>query len=123
MKTKKEAQNKPCSKCGRVYSKKESGVWTIKWPAWICRECALAANEAMKKIDKGKLKEGVTDLMAVNWGISSTEAKSKVKKTAKGLKNKQTQATAYQTMKKQGMSDKEIQEACFKAGWPDITKR
>ena len=122
MKTKKEKKTKCCSKCGITYKKKEVGVWAIKFPYWICKACGLAAKKAFKKLDEGKFKEGASDLLAVNWGISVKEADSKISKTSKGLKNKQTRKVAYDSMRKQGMSKSEIKNACIQAGWPDITK-
>lgn len=123
MKTRKECKFKFCTKCSAKHNKKELGVWAVKFPFWICRVCGLKADEAFKKLEKGKFKDGISDLMAVNFGISNTESKSKINKTRKRLKNAQSRDQAYKAMRKKGMSDSEIRDGCAKAGFPDITGR
>lgn len=110
MKTRKESKTKSCSKCGEVHKKKAAGVWTVKFPYWICHKCALAANLAMQKLGRGKIKEGVSDLVKLQFG-------GRVNLEATGRKLGRKRQKVYDKLKREGFSDDEIKAGWKAAGW------
>jgi len=104
-----------CKYCGKTYNKKQAGVWTIKFPLWICHECAIKSNMAFSKMGKGKIKSGVKELFSIQFGTTNKSTNRKFRNTNKNLKGHEEEVR--NKLKHKGFTDDEINEGWKKAGF------
>ena len=115
MKTKKENKTKNCSRCGTAYGKKEKGVWTIKFPYWICKNCALKANENFGKAFKGDFKGAVSGISKQMFGKNNKDKLSN--DVGEILKESKKREKARNKLLKKGFTNEEIDNGWRIMGW------
>ena len=112
MKSKKESKDKICTKCAVSYPRDEGRMtWAIKFPYWICRDCAKKAHEGFSKISKGKVKDGV-GMLADQMGFRFNK-----KKADRKMKDPRKMEKAREKLLKKGFSPDEIDKGWEKMGW------
>jgi len=116
MKTKKEKSIKFCSVCTKAVRKKDKGAWAIRFPYWICRECGIQSHKNFTLMSKGKFKEGLKGVWGQAMG-DRIDRKKTMRKTKSVLQKAGVRKKAYDDLRKQGFSDKEITKGWEEAGF------